>query len=45
MSVKFKKLAVASAVSASLGFAGMAQAEVSLLFPYITTGSTAYTFI
>lgn len=45
MSVKFKKLAVASAVSASLGFAGMAQAEVSLLFPYITTGATAYTFI
>mgnify|MGYP003574343281 CR=1 FL=1 len=45
MSVKFKKLAVASAVSASLGFAGMAQAEVSLLFPYITTGTTAYTFI
>lgn len=45
MSVKFKKLAVASAVSASLGFAGMAQAEVSLLFPYITTGTTAFTFI
>lgn len=47
MSVKFKKLAVASAVSASLGFAGMASAAApnSLLFPYITTGSTAFTFV
>ena len=45
MSVKFKKLAIATAVGASLGFAGMAQANNSLLFPYITTSATAYTFV
>lgn len=45
MHVKFKKLAVASAVSAALGVAGTAQAENSLLFPYVNTASTAYTFI
>lgn len=45
MSVKFKKLAIASAVGATLGMAGVAQAEVSLLFPFITTGASAYTFI
>jgi len=45
MSVKFKKLAIATAVGASLGFAGMAQANNSLLFPYITTSASAYTFV
>lgn len=45
MSVKFKKLAIASAVGATLGMAGVAQADNSLLFPYINTGATAFTFI
>lgn len=45
MHVKFKKLAVASAVSAALGMAGTAQAENSLLFPFVTTDANAYTFV
>lgn len=45
MSVKFKKLAIASAVGATLGMAGVAQAETALLFPYVTTSASAFTFI
>lgn len=45
MSVKFKKLAIASAVGATLGMAGVAQAETALLFPFVTTSASAFTFI
>jgi len=45
MSVKFKKLAIASAVGATLGMAGVAQADNHLLFPYVTTGATSFTFV
>lgn len=46
MSIQFKKLAIATAVGASLGTVSMVHAaDSSLLFPYFNTSSAGYTFI
>jgi len=45
MRVDLKTIAAVSVIGAAISVTGVAQANNSLLFPFVTTSSTAYTFV